>query len=115
MNKFNKKFNVKISGDFEDDPLGALDALDKTDVAVFFISKAWFDDPRAQNEWRHVKDLGKPMIYIFDKTKKYDVENKFLLNVPNLCGTVNYYGDMKKMTLILKAIISSAIKAQKIQ
>ena len=109
----NKKINVKTSGDFKDNPLGALAELAKTDVAIFFISKAWFDDPRAQNEWRHVKNLDKPIIYIFDKTKKYDVENKYLLNVPTLCGTINYYGDMKKTTFLLDVMISGIIKAKK--
>lgn len=110
-----KKFDVKTSGDFKDNPLGALDALEKTKVAVFLISKEWFDDPRAQNEWRHAKDLDKPMIYIFDKTKKYDVENKYLLNVPTLCGTINYYGDMKKTTFLLDMMISGIIKTKKIK
>ncbi len=95
--------------------MGALAALEKTDVAIFFISKAWFDDSRAQNEWRHVKDLGKPMIYIFDKTKKYDVENKYLLNVPTLCATINYYGDMKKTTSLLDVIISALAKEKMIK
>jgi len=108
-----KKFNVNISGDF--DTLVALHALEKTNVAVFFISKEWFDDPKSQNEWRYAKNLDKPMIYIFDKTKKYDVENKYLLNVPTLCGTINYYGDMKKTTFLLDILISAVVKAKMIK
>ena len=115
MDKFEKKFNVKMSGDFEDNFLGALDALEKTNVAVFFISKSWFDDVRAQSEWRHAVELGKPLIYIFDKTIKYDVENKFLLNVPNLVGTINHYGDMKKTSILLDIMVSTTEQIQGMQ
>ena len=110
-----RKREIAISNDFKDDPKGALHALDKTNVAVFFISKSWFEDVRAQNEWRHAVDLGKPLIYIFDKTTKYDVENKFLLNKPNLVGTINHYGDMKKTSILLDGMISTAEKIQRMK
>ncbi len=109
------KREIKTSGDFKNDPKGALRALDKTNVAVFLISKSWFDDVRAQKEWRHAVDLGKPLIYIFDKTKKYDVENKFLLKMPNLVGTINHYGDMKKTSILLDAMVSTAENIQRMQ
>jgi len=110
-----RKREVSISNDFKDDPKGALRAIDKTNVAVFLISKSWFDDVRAQKEWRHAVDLGKPLIYIFDKTKKYEVENKFLLNMPNLVGTINHYGNMKKTMILLDGMVSIAEKIQRMQ
>ena len=110
-----RKREVKFSNQFKDDPVGALRALDKTNVAVFLISKRWFDDVRAQKEWRHAVDLEKPLIYIFDKTKKYEVENKFLLNIPNLVGTINHYGNMKKTSILLDMMVSTAEKIQRMQ
>ncbi len=110
-----RKREVKFSDNFKDDPVGALHAIDKTNVAVFLISKSWFDNVRAQKKWRHAVDLGKPLIYIFDKTKKYDIENKFLLNMPNLVGTINHYGDMKKTMILLDAMVSTAENIQRLQ
>lgn len=81
--------NVQTSGDFEHNPNGTLHALDKTNVAVFVISKSWFDDERAQVEWQHVVDLGKPMIYIMRNISSEDIKDKSILNYPNLCGTIN--------------------------
>jgi len=110
-----RKREVSISNDFKDDPKAALRALDKTNVAVFLISKSWFDDVRAQKEWRHAVELGKPLIYIFDKTTKYELENKFLLNIPNLVGTINHYGNMKKTSILLDGMVSTAEKIQRMQ
>jgi len=70
------ELNVKTSGEFEHDPKGALHALDKTNIAVFVISKSWFNHKRAQTEWQHVIDLGKPMIYIFRNISFNDIKNK---------------------------------------
>lgn len=44
-----------------------------------------------------------------------DVENKYLLNVPTLFGTINYYGDMQKTTFLLDIMISGIVKAKKIK
>ena len=103
----NYKREIKTSGDFEHDPEGAIDALSKTGFAIFMISKNWFDDPRAQKEWRFAKDMKKPMVYVFDKTTKYPVENKFLLDVPTLIGTINDYGDTKKTANYVNALIQA--------
>ena len=46
-------------------------------------------------------------MYIFDKTKKYEVENKFLLDSPSLIGTINDYGDTKKTGNYLMAFIAA--------
>jgi len=109
------ELNVKTSGDFEHNPNGALHALDKTNVAVFIISKSWFDDKRAQAEWQHTVDLGKPMIYIFRNISPNDIKNKSILNQPNLCGTINDYGDDKQTMINLRKMIESVAKTQKMQ
>ena len=98
---------IKTSGDFENDPNAALDALSQTGFAIFMITEKWFDDPRAQKEWRFARDMNKPMLYIFDKTKKFQVENKFLLDAPSLIGTVNDYGDLKKTGNYVLAIMAA--------
>ena len=109
------ELHVKTSGDFKHDPKGALHALDKTNVAVFLISKSWFDDERAQAEWQHTVDLGKPMIYIFRNILPDDIKNKSILNYPNLCGIINDYGDDKQTMINLKKMIESVAKTQKMQ
>jgi len=103
------KREIKTSGDFENDPEGAINALSKTGFAIFMITEKWFDDPRAQKEWRFAKDMKKPMVYIFDKTTKYPVENKFLLDVPTLIGTINDYGDTKKTANYIEALMQAFI------
>jgi len=110
----NLEISVKTSGEFESDPKGALHALDKTNIAVFLISKKWFDDKRAQTEWQHAVDLGKPMIYVLKNISSNDIKNKSILNYPNLCGTIDYKDD--KQTLInLRKMIKSVVKTQKMQ
>jgi len=101
------KREIKTSRDFENDPNAAIDALSQTGFAIFMITKKWFDDPRAQKEWRFARDMKKPMLYIFDKTKKYEVENKFLLDAPSLIGTINDYGDTKKTGNYVLAIMAA--------
>lgn len=113
--KGNVELSVKTSGEYKHDPKGALQALDKTNVAVFLISKSWFDDKRAQTEWQHAVDLGKPMIYILKNISKKDITNKFILNYPNLCGTINDYGDDKQTMINLRKMIESVAKTQKMQ
>jgi len=111
----NLELSVKTSGEYEHDPKGALQALDKTNVAVFLISKSWFDDKRAQTEWQHAVDLGKPMIYILKNISTKDITDKFILNHPNLCGTINDYGDDKQTMINLRKMIQSVAKTQKMQ
>jgi len=114
------ELDVKTSGEYEYDPKGALHALDKTNVAVFVISKSWFDDKRAQAEWQHAVDLGKPMIYIMRNLLPDDIKNKSILNYPNLCGTIN---DNTKTNdaispeaqINLRKMIESVAKTQKMQ
>ena len=102
-----KKYNVEVktSGDFEDDPEAALDALEKTGFAVFMISKQWYCDMRAQKEWRFAKDLKKPMVYIVAESGRADFrENMF---TDSLIGIINHYGDMKQTGNYLQAIIAA--------
>ncbi len=108
------ELNVKTSGDFEHDPKGALHALDKTNVAVFLISESWFDDDRAQAEWQHAVDLGKPMIYVFRNISPNDIKIKSIMNHPNLCGTIND-NDPEETMIKLKQLIESVAKTQKMQ
>ena len=107
MRKMSYKREIKTSSDFENDPNAALDALSKTGFAIFMITKKWFDDPRAQKEWRFARDMNKPMVYIFDKTKKYKVENQFLLDAPSLIGTINDYGNTTKTGNYLMAFLAA--------
>lgn len=99
------KLDVKTSGDFENDPEGALDALEKTGFMVFVISDSWYDDERAQNEWRFAKDIDKPMLYII----REDGKRRFRPDMftPNLVGTINDYGDTEKTTTYLQAFIAA--------
>lgn len=81
---------IKTSSDFENDPQGAMDALDKSRFIVFMISDEWYDDKRAQKEWRFAKDMKKPMIYII----KEDGRTRFRPDMfaSNLVATINHYG-----------------------
>jgi len=103
----NHTIDVKTSGDFENDPEGALDALHKTGFAVFMITKAWFEDKRAQKEWRFAKDMGKPMLYIIDKKLGVEATQPWLYDAPLLIGTINHYGDTKQTGVYLQAIITA--------
>jgi len=102
------KINVEIktSGDFENDPEGAMEALSQTGFMIFFITKSWYDDKRSQKEWRFAKDLEKPMIYIITKDahKKFGPE----MFTPNLVATINHYGDMEKTSAYLQAFIGAS-------
>ena len=109
------ELSIKTSGDFEHDPKGALHALDKTNVAVFLISKSWFNDKRAQAEWQHVVDLGKPMIYVFRDISPNDIKLKSIMIHPNLCGTINDNGDTEETMIKLRQMIESVAKTQKMQ
>jgi len=62
--KIKYKVEVKTSTHFEDDPQGAMDALEASGFLVFMISDKWYDDKRAQKEWRFAKDMNKPLVFI---------------------------------------------------
>ncbi len=99
------KREIKTSGDFENDPNAAIDALSKTGFAIFVISKNWFDDPRAQKEWRFARDMKKPMVYIFRRDKNFCVENKFLFDAPSLIGTIYDNGNTTEIGRYLEGFI----------
>ncbi len=103
---------VAISNDFKDDEKGALKALKNSKIAVFYVSEKWFDDKRAQREWRYAKQLKKPMIYIFKNTRKLSRTTNigFLWEGVNLIATINDYGDVKKNAEYLKAIIRCYVR-----
>ena len=96
---------IKTSSDFENDPQGAMDALEHTGFLVFVISDSWYDDKRAQNEWRFAKDMDKPMVYII----KEDGKKRFRPDMftPNLVATINDYGDTKKTGMYLQAFVAA--------
>jgi len=98
------KTEIKTSGDFENDPQGAMDALDQSGFIIFMISHSWYDDERAQKEWRFAKDLDKPMVYIIRESgfKKFRPD----MFTPNLIGTINDYGDTEKTSRYLQAFIA---------
>lgn len=102
--------DIKTSGDFADDPEGAMDALDSTGFALFMINDNWMNDERARKEWRFAVEHDKPMIYIFSDTlnlvKKHNL--RFLFEAPkNLIGTINDYGDTKQTGNYIQAMISA--------
>jgi len=101
--------SIKTSGDFENDPEGALDALDATGFALFMINKNWFADIRAVQEWRYAMEIGKPMIYIFRDNEEIIKEPLLLkmMQYPHLIGTVNDYGDTEKTGRFIQALIAA--------
>lgn len=96
---------IKTSGDFENDPEGALNALDHAGFMIFVISDSWYDDDRAQKEWRYAKDFKKPMIYLIKENGKARFRADMF--TPNLIGTINDYGDMKKTGTYVQAFIAA--------
>ena len=101
----NHKLEIKCSGDFDNDPEGAIDALSHSGFMIFMISDKWYDDERAQKEWRFAKDMDKPMVYILNESGRA----RFRANMftPNLIGTINDYGDMKKTGTYVQAFIAA--------
>lgn len=99
------KREIKTSGDFEYDPQGAIEALEKTGFAIFMISENWYGDSRAQKEWRFAKDMKKPMLYIISESGKAAFRNDMFTDT--LIGTINDYGDTKKTGNYLQAIIAA--------
>jgi len=95
--------DVSISGDFKDDEIGALKAIEKTLVVVFNITRNWFDDKRSQREWEFACNLEKPMIYVIDAgvwLQPYHFKS-------NLIATINNYGNQKQNANYLMAILSA--------
>ena len=108
------KAEIKTSGDFENDPQGAMDALDKSGFAIFMISKKWYTDKRAQKEWRFAKDMKKPMVYIVLKDGREGFREDMFTET--LIGTINNYGDskdeMSKTAIYLQAFMSAYVKLE---
>jgi len=106
------KTEIKTSADFKNDPQGAMDALDQTGFAIFMISKSWYNDKRAQKEWRFAKDMKKPMVYIISESGRDGFSSKMFTDT--LIGTINSYGEsddeMKKTTTYLQAFMASYVK-----
>ena len=109
--------HIKTSGDFKNDPEGALDAIDATGFALFMISKHWFSDERARKEWRFARDAGKPMIYIFRKPKEFVHEPLLekMMTASTLIGTVNDYGDTAQTGNYIQAMIAAYCKSNDIK
>jgi len=101
----NHKIEIKTSSDFEDDPQGAMDALTQSGFMIFMISDKWYDDDRAQKEWRFAKDTGKPMVYILNDSGRARFRADMF--TPNLIGTINDYGDTAKTSRYLQAFIEA--------
>lgn len=99
------KMEIKTSGDFENDPQGGMDAMSQSGFVVFLITNEWYDDERAQKEWRFAKDMDKPMIYIIreDGRKRFRPD----MFTPNLVATINDYGDTEKTGTILQGFIAA--------
>ena len=108
------KAEIKTSGDFNNNPQGAMDALDKSGFAIFMISKKWYTDKRAQKEWRFAKDMKKPMVYIILKDGREGFRPDMFTDT--LIGTINNYGDskyeMSKTAIYLQAFMSAYIKLE---
>jgi len=99
------KREIKTSGDFENDPQGAMDALDKSGFIVFMIGKGWYDDKRAQKEWRFAKDMKKPMIYIIKENGRARFRPDMFTS--NLIATINHYGDSEMTGKYLQAFVTA--------
>jgi len=108
------KAEIKTSNDFDNDPQGAMAALDKSGFAIFMISKKWYTDKRAQKEWRFAKDMKKPMVYIILKDGREGFRADMFTDT--LIGTINNYGESKeemgKTAIYLQAFMSSYIKLE---
>ncbi len=101
----NHRVEIKTSGDFENDPQGAMDALAQSGFMVFVISDKWYDSERSQKEWRFAKDMDKPMVYLIRESGRTRFRTDMF--TPNLIGTINDYGDMKKTRTYLQAFITA--------
>ena len=99
------KTEIKTSGDFDNDPQGAIDALTQTGFAIFMIGKNWYKDKRAQKEWRFTKDMKKPMLYIIAQDGIAGFREDMFTE--SLIGTVNDYGDTEKTGRYVQAIMAA--------
>lgn len=99
------KMEIKATGDFENDPQGGMDAMANSGFILFIISESWYDDERAQKEWRFAKDLDKPMIYILRESGK----EKFRPDMftPNLIATINDYGNQEETAMYVQAFMAT--------
>jgi len=99
------KTEIKTSGDFENDPQGALDALEQSGFAIFMVTKSWYVDSRAQKEWRFVKDMKKPMVYIIREDGIADFRKDMFTE--SLIGIINDYGNSEKTANYLRAMMAA--------
>ena len=102
--------DVTMSGDFEDDEKAAIKQIKKTSVVVFYITRKWFDDKRAQSEWNYACLIQKPMIYVIDAgiwLQPYHFKS-------NLIATINNYGNQNQNANYLMAILSAWRKEYKL-
>jgi len=108
------KVEIKTSTDFDNDPQGAMDDLDKSGFAIFILSKKWYTNKRVQKEWRFAKDMKKPMVYIIKKDGREGFRPDMFTDT--LIGTINNYGDskeeMEKTSTYLRAFMSAYIKLE---
>lgn len=106
------KMSIKTSGDFKNDPEGAIDALAQTGFAIFMITEEWYDDERAVKEWRYAKDIQKPIIYILQKGVNL---NKFLLDA-NVIGMIVIEKDkIQNSSIYLQAMLGAYCKVHNIE
>jgi hypothetical protein len=106
------KILIKTSGDFKNDPEGAIDALAQTGFAIFMITKQWYEDKRAVKEWRYAKDIKKPIIYILQKG--VDLQ-KFLLDA-NVIGMIVIEKDnVQDSSIYVQSMLAAYCKVNKIE
>lgn len=106
------KLSIKTSGDFKNDPEGAIDALAQTGFAIFMITKEWYEDKRAVKEWRYAKDIKKPIIYILQKG--VDLQ-KFLLDA-NVIGMIVIEKDnVQDSSIYIQSMLAAYCKVNKIE
>lgn len=106
------KLSIKTSGDFKNDPEGAIDALAQTGFAIFMITKEWYEDKRAVKEWRYAKDIKKPIIYILQKG--VDLQ-KFLLDA-NVIGMIVIEKDnVQDSSIYVQSMLAAYCKVNKIE
>ena len=83
----------------------AMGALAQSGFMIFMISDNWYDDERAQKEWRFAKDTNKPMVYILNESGRARFRADMF--TPNLIGTINDYGDVEKTGTYVQAFIAA--------
>lgn len=108
-----KKHNMKIktSKDFENDPEGAINALEQTGFAIFMITKEWYNDKRAVKEWRFAKDIQKPIIYILQKGVDFQ---QFLLEGNVIGMIIIEKGKVQDSGVYIQAMLAAYCKVNDI-